>query len=112
MLTSKQWRSTTPGSWNSGYKGMTLLHLASALGYSKLVCTMLGWRADNPSVILETEIDALSQDVMGYTPLVILSNIFDKIVEFTLLFPHLRCGHVLGVIKKQLRFCINGTTMH
>lgn len=60
----------TPGSWNSGYKGMTLLHLASALGYSKLVCTMLAWRADNPSVILETEIDALSQDNLGYTPLV------------------------------------------
>lgn len=60
----------TPGTWNTGYKGMTLLHLASALGYSKLVCTMLGWRADNPSVILETEIDALSQDNLGYTPLV------------------------------------------
>lgn len=70
MLTSKQWRSMTPGSWNSGYKGMTLLHLASALGYSKLVCTMLAWRSENPSVILETEIDALSQDNMGYTPLV------------------------------------------
>ncbi len=70
MLTSKQWRSMTPGSWSTGYKGMTLLHLASALGYSKLVCTMLAWRADNPSVILETEIDALSQDNLGYTPLV------------------------------------------
>ena len=51
-------------------KGMTLLHLASALGYTKLVCTMLTWRAENPSVILETEIDALSQDQDGYTPLV------------------------------------------
>ncbi|KAJ6642159.1 Calmodulin-binding transcription activator 2 [Pseudolycoriella hygida] len=69
MLTSKQWRSMTPGSWNSGYKGMTLLHLASALGYSKLVCTMLAWRSENPSVILETEIDALSQDNSGFTPL-------------------------------------------
>ncbi|XP_037035422.1 calmodulin-binding transcription activator 1 isoform X4 [Bradysia coprophila] len=69
MLTSKQWRSMTPGSWTSGYKGMTLLHLASALGYAKLVGTMLTWRADNPSIILETEIDALSQDNMGYTPL-------------------------------------------
>lgn len=49
---------------------MTLLHLASALGYSKLVCTMLTWRSENPSLILETEIDALSQDNMGYTPLV------------------------------------------
>lgn len=60
----------TPGSWVTGHRGMTLLHLASALGYSKLVCTMLTWRTENPSVILETEIDALSQDFQGYTPLV------------------------------------------
>lgn len=49
---------------------MTLLHLASALGYSKLVNTMLTWRAENSSMILETEIDAFSQDVDGFTPLV------------------------------------------
>lgn len=49
---------------------MTLLHLAAALGYSRLVCTMFTWRSENPSVILETEIDALSQDSDGFTPLV------------------------------------------
>lgn len=70
ILTSKQWRSMTPGSWAAGYRGMTLLHFASALGYVKLVCTMLTWRNDNPNAILETEIDALSQDNQGYTPLV------------------------------------------
>lgn len=51
------------------YKGMTLLHLAAALGYSRLVCAMLSWRTENPSVVLETEIDALSPDNDGLTPL-------------------------------------------
>lgn len=68
-LSNKMWRSLTPGSWPAGYRGMTLLHLAAALGYSKLVCTMLAWRAENPNVVLETEIDALSQDLQGFTPL-------------------------------------------
>lgn len=64
--------SPAASSWTSShsYKGMTLLHLAAALGYSRLVCTMFTWRSENPSVILETEIDALSQDSEGFTPLV------------------------------------------
>lgn len=70
LLNAKQWRSMTPGSWTAGYKGMTLLHLAAALGYGKLVTAMLAWRSDNPNSILETEIDALSQDNQGSTPLV------------------------------------------
>lgn len=49
---------------------MTLLHLAASLGYSRLVCAMLHWRAENSSLLLETEVDALSQDEDGYTPLV------------------------------------------
>ncbi|XP_055919254.1 uncharacterized protein LOC129951227 isoform X3 [Eupeodes corollae] len=70
QLTNKLWRSNAPVSWtSSGFKGMTLLHLAAALGYAKLVCAMLNWRTENPNFILETEIDALSQDVYGYTPM-------------------------------------------
>ncbi|XP_055531711.1 calmodulin-binding transcription activator 1 isoform X2 [Wyeomyia smithii] len=69
MLTAKIWRSVTPGSWIGKHRGMTLLHLASALGYSKLVRTMLTWKAENSNVILEAEIDALSQDQDGFTPL-------------------------------------------
>lgn len=49
---------------------MTLLHLAASLGYSRLVCAMLHWRAENSSLLLETEVDALSQDDDGFTPLV------------------------------------------
>lgn len=68
-LTQRTWRSATPTPWGVSHKGMTLLHLAAALGYSRLVCTMLTWRADNSSMILEAEVDALSQDEDGYTPL-------------------------------------------
>lgn len=56
--------------WSGGFKGMTLLHLTAALGYSKLVCALLNWRSENPNIVLETEIDALSRDVYGYTPMV------------------------------------------
>ncbi|XP_021696358.1 uncharacterized protein LOC5577064 isoform X3 [Aedes aegypti] len=68
-LTAKMWRSVTPGSWIGKHRGMTLLHLASALGYAKLVRTMLTWKTENSNVILEAEIDALSQDQEGFTPL-------------------------------------------
>ncbi|XP_059490019.1 calmodulin-binding transcription activator 1 isoform X4 [Neocloeon triangulifer] len=50
-------------------RGMNLLHLAAALGYSRLVCAMLHWRAENSSPVLESEVDALSQDDNGFTPL-------------------------------------------
>uniref|UniRef100_A0A8W7P518 CG-1 domain-containing protein n=1 Tax=Anopheles coluzzii TaxID=1518534 RepID=A0A8W7P518_ANOCL len=68
-LTAKMWRSVTPGPFIDKHQGMTLLHLAAALGYAKLVRTMLTWKAENSNVILEAEIDALSQDKDGYTPL-------------------------------------------
>ncbi|XP_055609247.1 uncharacterized protein LOC129756408 isoform X2 [Uranotaenia lowii] len=68
-LMVKMWRSVTPGSWLGKHRGMTLLHLASALGYAKLVRTMLTWKTENSNVILEAEIDALSQDQDGFTPL-------------------------------------------
>lgn len=74
-LILKQWRAMTPGSWIAGPNGMTLLHFAAILGYTKLVSTLLKWRQENSSVILETEIDALSQDAGGCTPLVSLENI-------------------------------------
>lgn len=56
--------------WFASHKGMTLLHLAASLGYARLVCAMLHWRAENSSLLLETEVDALSQDEDGRTPLV------------------------------------------
>ncbi|XP_058983751.1 uncharacterized protein LOC131804701 isoform X2 [Musca domestica] len=72
QLTKMTWQSNASANgvtWNAGYKGMTMLHLAAALGYNKLVCALLTWRTENPHIILETEIDAFSQDAHGYTPL-------------------------------------------
>ncbi|XP_033252730.1 uncharacterized protein LOC108158726 isoform X6 [Drosophila miranda] len=69
-LTKHAWSMpSTVASWSVGLRGMTLLHLAAALGYAKLVGAMLNWRAENPHIILETELDAISQDVYGFTPL-------------------------------------------
>ncbi|XP_022907553.1 calmodulin-binding transcription activator 2 isoform X3 [Onthophagus taurus] len=70
-MTSRPWRHGEELSvaWFASHRGMTLLHLAASLGYSRLVCAMLHWRAENSSLLLETEVDALSQDVDGYTPL-------------------------------------------
>nr|XP_017106161.2 uncharacterized protein LOC108131671 isoform X2 [Drosophila bipectinata] len=69
-LTKHAWSLPSTGaSWSVGLRGMSLLHLAAALGYAKLVGAMLNWRAENPHIILETELDALSQDVYGFTPL-------------------------------------------
>ncbi|KAK6618303.1 hypothetical protein RUM44_002755 [Polyplax serrata] len=70
-MTNRQWRAGDESShtWMSGLRGMTLLHLAASLGYARLVCTMLHWRAENSSLLLETEVDALSQDDEGFTPL-------------------------------------------
>lgn len=65
----KTWKQGAASSWPTTHRGMTLLHFASALGYSKLVCAMLTWRSENSSSFLESEIDALSQDIEGYTPL-------------------------------------------
>ncbi|XP_059615382.1 calmodulin-binding transcription activator 1 isoform X2 [Phlebotomus argentipes] len=67
-LSLRQWNDNLFG-WHIGHKNMTLLHLASALGYSRLILTMLTWREENSSIILEAEIDALRQDDDGFTPL-------------------------------------------
>ncbi|XP_047112567.1 calmodulin-binding transcription activator 1 [Schistocerca piceifrons] len=70
-MTSKAWQcgEEVSPSWFCSHRGMTLLHLAASLGYSRLVCAMLHWREENSSLLLETEVDALSQDEDGYTPL-------------------------------------------
>ncbi|XP_060529808.1 calmodulin-binding transcription activator 1 isoform X4 [Cylas formicarius] len=70
-MTSRIWKfgEELSVSWFASHRGMTLLHLAASLGYSRLVCAMLHWRAENSSLLLETEVDALSQDEFGYTPL-------------------------------------------
>ena len=60
------------------YRGMTLLHLAASLGYSRLTSALLRWSADNPVLTLQTEIDALAQDSEGFTPLVSAMPCFSR----------------------------------
>ncbi|XP_066588029.1 calmodulin-binding transcription activator 2 isoform X2 [Prorops nasuta] len=60
--------------WRAGAEplqsgGPTLLHLAAGLGYSRLACALLHWRSENPSSVLDAEVDALRQDGAGLTPL-------------------------------------------
>ena len=80
-LTQKSWKAdaagelldnptTIPEFMTQKYRGMTLLHLAASLGYSRLTSALLRWSADNPVLTLQTEIDALAQDSEGFTPLV------------------------------------------
>lgn len=76
-LITKPWRSLseinhTILSWTTSdsIKGMSLLHLAASLGYTRLVGALLSWRSENSNAVLDTEVDALGQDNDGYTPLV------------------------------------------
>lgn len=48
---------------------MSLIHLTAALNYYKLIQCLLKWRAENPSLILELEVDAFACDRNECTPL-------------------------------------------
>uniref|UniRef100_A0A8C9WG28 Calmodulin binding transcription activator 2 n=1 Tax=Scleropages formosus TaxID=113540 RepID=A0A8C9WG28_SCLFO len=52
------------------HRGMTLLHLAAAQGYTQLIHTLIHWRTVNPgSLDLEQEVDPLNVDHFSCTPL-------------------------------------------
>ncbi|XP_076033913.1 calmodulin-binding transcription activator isoform X6 [Oratosquilla oratoria] len=70
-MSAKPWLAMDQG-FASGLPdlhGLTLLHLASMLGYSRLIMCLLKWREENPSLVLECEVDALRQDSRGCTAL-------------------------------------------
>ena len=48
----------------------TLLHLSASLGLTRLTCSLLHWVAEKPGRRLSREVDALSVDSDGFTPLV------------------------------------------
>ena len=66
-LTCEDW---TTGEGISGDLGTSLLHLAAALGLTRLTCSLLHWVAEKPGRRLCREVDPLSQDTEGFTPLV------------------------------------------
>ena len=48
----------------------SLLHLAAALGLTRLTCSLLHWVAEKPGRRLCREVDPLARDTDGFTPLV------------------------------------------
>ncbi|XP_014905660.1 calmodulin-binding transcription activator 1 [Poecilia latipinna] len=55
---------------SAGHRGMTLLHLAAAQGYTHLIHTLIHWRAmSSDSLDLEQEVDPLNIDHFSCTPL-------------------------------------------
>lgn len=53
-----------------GEDGSTVLHLAAALGYTKLTTVLLRWQQDDSSLALEKEINLGARDSDNCTPLV------------------------------------------
>lgn len=51
--------------------GMSVLHLASYLGYTNLVTLLLKWSTENHNSTLRSEIDVKSQNKDGNTPLIL-----------------------------------------
>ncbi|XP_030631841.1 calmodulin-binding transcription activator 2 [Chanos chanos] len=71
-------RMMAGGRWGGGerlvhsvrHRGMTLLHLAAAQGYTQLIHTLIQWRSVNAdSLDLEQEVDPLNVDHFSCTPL-------------------------------------------
>ena len=49
---------------------LTLLHLASALGYSRLITALTRFKTENPSLVIDYEVDPLSIDDRACNPMV------------------------------------------
>ncbi|XP_078792988.1 calmodulin-binding transcription activator 2 isoform X2 [Oryzias latipes] len=73
MMRGGCWRGGAEGDGlhhSSRHRGMTLLHLAAAQGYTHLIHTLIHWRSVNgDSLDLEQEVDALNVDHFSCTPL-------------------------------------------
>ena len=51
------------------YRGMSLLHLAAALGYAKLIQSLLLWHKQTASEVIQRELDPQHKDKFSCTPL-------------------------------------------
>ncbi|XP_053379115.1 calmodulin-binding transcription activator 1-like isoform X2 [Mercenaria mercenaria] len=67
-LSSRLWTCNDLAIEN-GSMGLSLLHLAAGLGYSRFITFLIKWRNENPSWLLEYEVDAHSTDLNSCTPL-------------------------------------------
>ncbi|CAL8140627.1 unnamed protein product [Orchesella dallaii] len=64
---------------------MTLLHISAALGYARLVFTLIRWKRENPSRILDSEVNPHQPDGLGLIPLMWCAR-----------YGHLECGIILA----------------
>ncbi|XP_078524487.1 calmodulin-binding transcription activator 2 isoform X4 [Lissotriton helveticus] len=70
MMSRSCWQPSERLVHDISFRGMTLLHLAAAQGYSRLIDTLVQWRSINAeSLDLEQEADPLNVDHFSCTPL-------------------------------------------
>ena len=66
----QQLSNVSPATCPATRGATTLLHLAAALGLARLTCALLHCAAESSNRVLAAEVDALSLDEDGFTPLV------------------------------------------
>ncbi|XP_013930687.1 PREDICTED: calmodulin-binding transcription activator 2-like, partial [Thamnophis sirtalis] len=70
MMLSQSWLRSETLVHHVSFRGMTLLHLAAAQGYTRLIETLIKWRSLNAQNLdLEQEVDPLNVDHFSCTPL-------------------------------------------
>ncbi|KAK9398421.1 calmodulin-binding transcription activator 2 [Crotalus adamanteus] len=70
MMLSQTWLCSETLVHHVSFRGMTLLHLAAAQGYTRLIETLIKWRNLNAQNLdLEQEVDPLNVDHFSCTPL-------------------------------------------
>ncbi|XP_053424164.1 calmodulin-binding transcription activator 2 isoform X8 [Nycticebus coucang] len=70
MIPRSTWRGPERLAHGSPFRGMSLLHLAAAQGYARLIETLSQWRSvGTGSLDLEQEVDPLNVDHFSCTPL-------------------------------------------
>ncbi|KAM6453266.1 calmodulin-binding transcription activator 2 isoform 2-T2 [Liasis olivaceus] len=70
MMLSRSWPRSETLVHHVSFRGMTLLHLAAAQGYTRLIETLIKWRnLSAQNLDLEQEVDPLNVDHFSCTPL-------------------------------------------
>ncbi|KAM4037167.1 calmodulin-binding transcription activator 2 isoform 2-T2 [Anomaloglossus baeobatrachus] len=70
MMSQSCWVTSDFLAHEMSFRGMTLLHLAAAQGYARLIETLIQWRSiHSQSLAVELEVDPLNVDHFSCTPL-------------------------------------------
>ncbi|XP_063305822.1 calmodulin-binding transcription activator 2 isoform X2 [Pelobates fuscus] len=70
MMSQTCWVTSDLLAHEMSFRGMTLLHLAAAQGYARLIETLIQWRSlHSQSLAVELEVDPLNVDHFSCTPL-------------------------------------------